>query len=248
MLLLKVYVPFYQGEVLVPDWIPPHLIKIPKVDAFANRLELRGRLPDSNLVGTSRGECGGKAELRKPRVLPEKEVISAGNGKSGHETFAAPKTLGRLREVPLRSNLLPELQREHKERLFALVDPLHVLQCEWGERLGYSAEHSVDKFIKFWSKWPYPVEKPDAGVVGWCQMPLAKSSSCRDCILHGAMYNCPKHMTECRASVWHSCANVECLRFLCWEHMQCYCESRTVGQGGAAERERAKAREADSKK
>jgi hypothetical protein len=26
--------PFYQGEVLVPDCIPPHLIKIPNVDAF----------------------------------------------------------------------------------------------------------------------------------------------------------------------------------------------------------------------
>ena len=85
--------PFYQGEVLVPDWVPPHLIKIPKVDAFGHRLELCGRLPDSDLVETSRGECEGMAEWRKPRVLPEKEVISAGNGKSGHETFA-PKTLG----------------------------------------------------------------------------------------------------------------------------------------------------------
>ena len=50
---------FFQGEVLVPDWIPPHLIKIPKVDAFANSLELRGRLPDSALVGcTLRGKVG----------------------------------------------------------------------------------------------------------------------------------------------------------------------------------------------
>ena len=114
-----------------------HLIKIPKIDIFTHRLELRGRLSDSDLVGTSRGECEGliKAELPKPRVLPEKEVISAGNGKSGHETFAAPKR--RMRVVPWGSNLSTELQRERKERLFALVDPLHMLQCE---QVGYNAE------------------------------------------------------------------------------------------------------------
>ena len=28
--------PFFQGEVLIPDWIPPHLIKIPKVDILRN--------------------------------------------------------------------------------------------------------------------------------------------------------------------------------------------------------------------
>lgn len=32
--------PFYQGEVLVPDCIPPHLIKIPNVDAFNRPLEI----------------------------------------------------------------------------------------------------------------------------------------------------------------------------------------------------------------
>ena len=46
-------------EVLVPGWIPPNLIKIPKVDAFVIPLELRGRLPDSNLVEcTLRSEIG----------------------------------------------------------------------------------------------------------------------------------------------------------------------------------------------
>src|SRR4051794_34745840 len=91
------------------------------------------------------------AEWRKPRVLPEKEVISAGNGKSGHETFA-PKTLGKLREVPWCSNLLTELQRERRERLFSLVDPLHVLQCV---QFGYS----LNKDVKFWSRKARPVEK-----------------------------------------------------------------------------------------
>ena len=159
--------------------------------------------------------------MPKPRVLPEREVISAGNGKSGHETFAAPKR--RMRVVPWGSNLLTELQRERKERLFALVDPLHMLQCE---QVGYNAEQSVDKCIKFWSKWPHPVERPIDGVLGCCQMPLAKSTSCRDCVLLGTMYNCPKHMMQCRAPVRLCCANNKCLRFLCWEHMQCEWDSR----------------------
>ena len=74
---------FYQGEVLVPDWIPPHLIKFPKVDAFTNCLELRGRLPDSDLVECAlQGECGGlfKAQEPKPHVLPI-EALSVANGK-----------------------------------------------------------------------------------------------------------------------------------------------------------------------
>ena len=189
------------------------------------------------MVETSRGECEGMAEWRKPRVLPEKEVISAGNGKSGHETFA-PKTLGKLREVPWCSNLLTELQRERRERLFSLVDPLHVLQSV---QFGYS----LDKDVKFWSRKARPVEKPVNGVLGWCQ-----NASCQDCVLLGAMCNCRKHMKQCNATAWHSCPNPECLRFLCWEHMQCYCESGRVGQGGAAERERARVRgrKADSKK
>ena len=70
-------------EVLIPEWVPPHLIKIPIVDAFTNRLELRGRLPDSDLVESAlKGECEGYSRLQpKPRVLPKKEVLSAGNGK-----------------------------------------------------------------------------------------------------------------------------------------------------------------------
>jgi hypothetical protein len=78
---------FYQGEVLVPDLIPPHLIKIPKVDAFGNCLELPG-LAECAL----KDECGGlfKAELPKPRVLSI-DSLSAGVGKSTHETCAAPK-------------------------------------------------------------------------------------------------------------------------------------------------------------
>ena len=41
---------------------------------------------------------------------------------------AAPKTARRMREVPWASNLMTELQRERGEKLFALVDPHHMLQ------------------------------------------------------------------------------------------------------------------------
>jgi hypothetical protein len=133
--------PFFQGEVLIPEWIPPHLIKIPKVDIFTKSLELRGRLPDSNLaLSASRREREGliKASEPKPRVSPI-EVLSAGNGKSSHETFAAPKSLGKSRTVPWTSNLLTEFQRERKERLFSLVPPHHV---PVGTQFGYDLDEN----------------------------------------------------------------------------------------------------------
>ena len=94
------------------------MIKIPKADIFKKLLELRGRLPDSNLVkSASRGEREGliKASEPKPRVSPI-EVLSTGNGKSSFETFAAPKSLGKFITVPVNSTLLTELQRAGKER------------------------------------------------------------------------------------------------------------------------------------
>ena len=131
--------PFFQGEVLIPEWIPPHLIKIPKVDIFTKSLELRGRLPDSNLaLSASRREGLIKASEPKPRVSPI-EVLSAGNGKSSHETFAAPKSLGMSRTVPWTSNLLTEFQRERKERLFSLVPPHHV---PVGTQFGYDLDEN----------------------------------------------------------------------------------------------------------
>src|SRR3978361_2231820 len=87
---------FFQGEVLVPDWIPPHLIKIPKVDIFTKCLELRGRLQDSSLAQSAlKGEREGLIKARskpKPRVSPL-EVLFAGNEKRGHETLSASRTL-----------------------------------------------------------------------------------------------------------------------------------------------------------
>jgi hypothetical protein len=153
-----------------------------------------------------------------------------------HETFAASKTLGRVREVPWTSNLLTELQRERKERLFSLVDPHHVLQRE-------QFAYDLDKDVAFWSRKARPVEQPVDGVDGWCQMPLSRSASCEDCVDLGTMYNCPKHMKQCNAPAWHSCASPTCLRLLCWEHTKCSCTSGTVGHRGAAERERKRVRE-----
>ena len=80
--------PFYQGEVLVPDYIPPHLIKIPNVDAFDRPLEHSGRLPDPNLVmGTLRSETEAKAS--KPFSTPKQHLpIAAGAGSSTPSCFA----------------------------------------------------------------------------------------------------------------------------------------------------------------
>ena len=103
---------FFQGEVLVPDCIPPHLIKIPKVGARARPLEFRGRLPDSSLVVcTLSSEIGVKdskpsslpfhqtVALEQGSSAPEPYVHSAGIGKSIHETFVAPKKVLRTRRV-----------------------------------------------------------------------------------------------------------------------------------------------------
>jgi hypothetical protein len=82
---------FFQGEVLVPDWIPPHLIKIPKVDAFTKPLELRGSLPDPNLVGCtlSGNEIGAKdstfssikpSSTTKPFSTPSNQLLTVASG------------------------------------------------------------------------------------------------------------------------------------------------------------------------
>ena len=51
---------FYQGEVLVPDYVPPHLIRFPKVDVFNRSLtatELDGRLPNATGAECSASGC-----------------------------------------------------------------------------------------------------------------------------------------------------------------------------------------------
>ena len=129
---------FFQGEVLVPGWIPPHLIKIPKVDAFNKILELRGRLPDSSLVEcTLIGEIEVKDSnpfsLAKPlhqnvaagagSSTPEPlvsllDVHSAEIGKSIHETFVAPNLLS---SPVFGWSKLRRAQEERKQRLHAVV-------------------------------------------------------------------------------------------------------------------------------
>jgi hypothetical protein len=225
--------PFFQGEVLIPEWIPPHLIKIPKVDIFTKSLELRGRLPDSNLaLSALRREREGliKASEPKPRVSPI-EVLSAGNGKSSHETFAAPKSLGKSRTVPWTSNLLTEFQRERKERLFSLVPPHHV---PVGTQFGYDLDENFrEKNEKKQKKATLP-EKPCGSLVGECQMPLSRSNSksCQDCNVLDLKLNCELHMKQCNAPAWTVCDRKDgCQRFLCWNHREpCYCETRTVGR------------------
>jgi hypothetical protein len=132
-----------------------------------------------------------------------------------HERATAPKSSRRMREVPWTSSLLAELQHERKERLFSLVDPLHELQCV---QFAYDA----DKDIAFMSRKPRPAERSD-NKVGGCQMPLSRSTTCEDCT--HTFYNCPKHMKQCNRPVWDACANPLCMRFLCWEHRVCYCDT-----------------------
>jgi hypothetical protein len=223
--------PFFQGEVLVPDWIPPHLIKIPKVDIFTNSLELSGRLLNSGLAqSASKGEREGlvKASEPKPRVSPI-EVIGARNGKSSHETFAASRILGKPRTLPWASNLLTEFQRERKERLFALVPP-HV---PVGTQFRYDLDENFREKNKKRQKNAALPEKPCGSLVGECQMPLSrsKSKSCQDCSELHLKINCALHMKQCNAPAWTVCDKKDgCLRFLCWKHREpCYCETKTLG-------------------
>jgi hypothetical protein len=249
---------FFQGEVLVPDCIPPHLIKIPKVDAFAKPLELRGRLPDSFLVGCASGReigvrdpnpsslpfplhqtvAAGAGSSAPEPLISLREVHSARIGKSKHETFAAPKPLGNFRIVEFsESSNLRKLQRERKQKLENLVDPHHVLQAT---QFGYDVEKSRAWMLRK----PRPVQavEPARG----CEMPLTKSASCGDCKTLGRVMACPRHMRLCGAPAFVACDR-GCGRTLCWEHGReytvCYCKSQVVGIGGAAERERASARE-----
>jgi len=127
---------FFQGEVLVPDCIPPHLIKIPNVDAFAKPLELRGRLPDSFLVSAEIGvrdpttfslafplhhtvAAGAGSSAPEP-LISLREVHSARKGERKHETFVAPKMLG--------TSNVRKAQEERK--LADLVDRDFVPVCE----------------------------------------------------------------------------------------------------------------------
>ena len=221
--------PFYQGEVLVPEWIPPHLIRIPNVDAFNRHLELRGRLPDPNLVEcTLKGQVEVKAS--KPSSTscnfypiaagagpstPEPhpiEVRSTGDGNGSYETFA-PKTLRKLPEVPRFSNLLTELRRERQEKLFSLVGDHTLLR----DQFKYRSETIVN-----WMSSKPPRRERSSDCVWGCERPVTVSASCDDCRNFGALANCPSHMQPC---TWASCDN--CLRLLCWNHMRaCYCAVR----------------------
>ena len=248
---------FFQGEVLVPDWIPPHLIKFPKVDAMAKPLEFRGRLPDSSLVGCACGEIGVRDSNPFSLANPLHQVVAAGAGSSApkdplislphpteegnckHETFVAPKPLGNSRTVVFpEGSKVRKLQREREEKLKNLVDQHHVLQI---------VQFAYDpKRAKAWMlREPSKVQEAERAL--GCEMPLSARASCADCRDFGAVMACPKgHMRLCGAPIFLACDG--CDRTLCWEHIptesrECYCKSRSVGTAGAAERERERVRE-----
>jgi hypothetical protein len=181
--------------VLVPEWIPPHLIKIPKTDVFTKSLELRGRLPDSSLAKNApKGEREGliKASEPKPRVSPI-GVLHAEYGKSSHETSAASRTLGKQRSVPWTSNLLTEFQREHKEKLSSLIPP-HVPMAI---QFAYGMDEDFRQKSEEKQRKQRAPEKLSGSEIGECQMPLKRCKSCQDCIHLDLKLNCPLHMVQC---------------------------------------------------
>src|SRR4051794_38057741 len=89
--------PFFQGEILVPDRVPPHLIKIPNVDAFNRSLELHGRLLGSNLEEcTLRGETVVTVPKSFSTTVPLL-TIAAGAGSSTPEPHVLPIEVHLLR-------------------------------------------------------------------------------------------------------------------------------------------------------
>ena len=243
---------YFQGEVLVPAWIPPHLIKIPKSDAFTEPLELHSSLVGCTLSCEIGGDnapkpfstttkpfsttkqlltvlsvaAGGGTSTPKPLVSLRK-VHSARIGKSNQETFAAPKAL-KTRRVFRWSNL-QKTQEERKQKLASLVDPDHVLT--W-EQFGLGLDLSTKKRKE-------ELETPTYG----CEMPLSVRASCLECREVGGMMNCEQHMRGCGAPIW-VCCGLNCARLLCLDHMSaCYCASFKLGVGGVAARESAKARD-----
>jgi hypothetical protein len=114
----------------------------------------------------------------------------------------------RVRDAPWASTLLGEMQQERKARLLNLCKQL---RCDLKKSTAML-------------KQPSPVERHQLR----CQMPLSRSATCTDCTL--TFFNCPRHMLQCGAQVWSCCPNKECLRALCYDHLDCYCETERLGR------------------
>jgi hypothetical protein len=245
---------FFQGEVLVPDWIPPHLIKIPKVDAFTKPLELRGSLPEPNLVGCtlSGNEIGVKdstfssttvdnkpSSTTKPFSTPSNQLltVASGPGTSTPKPLVSPlkvhfagngKSIHETFVAPtgLRFFRLSSLRSEREKKLAQLVDSHHLLQCA---QFLYDADKD-NAFRMSRSSARAEKAKPhvDERACG-CEMPLSRpQASCEVCTSAGHVMNCSIHMRACTGPAWLAC-NL-CDRFLCWDHMSaCYCVTKVVG-------------------
>ncbi len=235
---------FFQGEVLVPGWIPPHLIRIPKADAFTNVLELRGRLPDSSLTGYTLSceievKDSNPFSLAKPlhqnvaagagSSTPEPlvsllDVHSAGFGKGIQETFAASKGLRTSRGFWWLKTAPKVLK---SPRAVVGWSNLRKTQEERKQRLANLVDpdfmplceqvaYDLKKALDWMKRKPRPleVEEPAFG----CQMPLTMRASCGECRTIGLRAACPLgHMRFCGAPIWFWCR--DCDRVLCWDHM-----------------------------
>ena len=112
----------------------------------------------------------------------------------------------RVRDAPWTSTLLGEMQQERKARLLNLCKQL---RCDLKKSTAMLRQ-------------PSPVERHQLR----CQMPLSRSATCTDGTL--TFFNCPRHMLQCGAQVWGCCPNKECLRALCYDHLDCYCETERL--------------------
>ena len=261
--------PFYQGEVLVPDWIPPHLIKIPKVDAFMKFLERPQRRPPSSDLAkhAEKDACeehfktpvvapAVEHESLKPKSLETERSTEFGERRScsNPEVDKATPTESKIKLVlPVLSDVgigfsaistgpLSRMQSERKARLTCLIDPDHVMMRD---QFAYNADTDVKYMLTVLCPRRPTVEEKSYG----CQMPLTRSAFCDDCKSLGVFMNCAMHMKVCAGPAWLSCHN--CARLLCWDHMDtCYCKTAKVGIGGvtARERKREEERERNKKK
>ena len=249
--------PFYQGEVLVPDWIPPHLIKIPKVDAFTKILERPRRLPLSSDVTKRSDKVSCEEHFKAPVValavehesLKPKSLETERSSEFGErgscsnpELDKATPTESKIKlDLPVLNDVgvgfsaistgpLSRMQNERKAKLTCLIDPDHVMMRD---QFAYNSDADVKFMLTVLHPTKPRIEERTYG----CQMPLTRSAFCDDCQNLGVFVNCAMHMKVCAGPAWLSCH--ECARLLCWEHMDtCYCKTAKVGIGGVAARER----------
>ena len=118
--------PFYQGEVLVPESVPPHLIRFPKVDAFNTRLE-------------EETEVSVEHESLKPKLLEaERGAEFCGHGSCSKPELdeATPMESQDKNVLPVLSDVgvgfsVASLELSSSASSSEIVQPLKPAECSW---------------------------------------------------------------------------------------------------------------------